>query len=86
MYAEFENVIEIDRIAVYAGNNESLWQLSQNHIVLNVIHVAGGFRVHLRRERRLTRDSRQVGTNDGKTTFGFVLSRQIPTQPRESDN
>jgi hypothetical protein len=29
-----------------AGNDESLWQLSQKHIVLNVIHVAGGYRVH----------------------------------------
>jgi hypothetical protein len=25
---------------------------------------------------------KQVGTNDGKATFGFVLSRQILTQPR----
>jgi hypothetical protein len=28
----------------------------------------------------------QVGTNDGKTTFGSVLSRQILTQPRGSEN
>jgi hypothetical protein len=49
-------VFEIERIfpnsavqciAVYTGNNESLWQLSLNDIVLNVIHVAGGYRVHL---------------------------------------
>jgi hypothetical protein len=76
MYAEFDNVIEIDRnlssvnvechkidfvvfeierifpnsavqcIAVYTGYDDSLWQLSQKHIVLNVIHVAGGYRVH----------------------------------------
>jgi hypothetical protein len=29
---------------------------------------------------------KQVGTNDGKTTFGFVLSRYILTQPRGSEN
>jgi hypothetical protein len=29
---------------------------------------------------------KQVGTNDEKTTFGFVLSRQILTQPRGSEN
>ena len=29
---------------------------------------------------------KQVSTNDGKTTFGFVLSRQILTQPRGSEN
>jgi hypothetical protein len=48
-------VFEIERIfpnsavqciAVYTGNDESLWQLSQKHMVLNVIHVAGGYRVH----------------------------------------
>jgi hypothetical protein len=36
----------VQSIAVYTGNNESLWQLSQKHIFLNVIHVAGGYRVH----------------------------------------
>jgi hypothetical protein len=34
-------------IAVYTGNDESLWQLSQKHIVLNLIHVAGGYRVQI---------------------------------------
>jgi len=29
---------------------------------------------------------KQVGTNDGKTTFGFVLSRQILTQRRGFEN
>jgi hypothetical protein len=29
---------------------------------------------------------KQVGTNDGKSTFGSVLSRQILTQPRGSEN
>jgi hypothetical protein len=29
---------------------------------------------------------KQVGTNDGKTIFGSVLSRQILTQPRGSEN
>jgi hypothetical protein len=29
---------------------------------------------------------KQVGTNDRKTTFGSVLSRQILTQPRETEN
>jgi hypothetical protein len=29
---------------------------------------------------------KQVGTNDWKTTFGFILSRQILTQPRGSEN
>jgi hypothetical protein len=37
---------EMACIAVYTDNDESLWQLSQKHIVLNVIHVAGGYRVH----------------------------------------
>jgi hypothetical protein len=37
---------KVQCIAVYTGNDESLWQLSQKHIVLNVIHVAGGYRVH----------------------------------------
>jgi hypothetical protein len=27
----------------------------------------------------------QVGTNDGEITFGFVLPRQILTQPRGSE-
>jgi hypothetical protein len=36
----------VQSIAVYTGNDESLWQLSQKHIVLNVVHVAGGYRVH----------------------------------------
>jgi methionine-rich copper-binding protein CopC len=36
----------VQSIAVYTGNNESLWQLSQKHIVLKVIHVAGGYHVH----------------------------------------
>jgi hypothetical protein len=41
-----KSVQMIQCIAVYTGNDESLWQLSQKHIVLNVIHVAGGYRVH----------------------------------------
>ena len=35
--------IGVQCIALYKANDESLWQLSQKHIVLIVIHVAGGY-------------------------------------------
>jgi hypothetical protein len=35
----------VQNIAVYTGNDESFWQLSLKHIVLNVIHVTGGYHV-----------------------------------------
>jgi hypothetical protein len=86
-------VFEIERIfpnSAVQCNDESLWQLSQNHIVLNVIHVSGGYRVHFYLYSWSFQEKidgpKQVGTNDGKTTFGFVLSRQILTQPRGSEN
>jgi hypothetical protein len=77
-----------DAFALVADAVNSLWQLSQKHIVLNVIHVTGGYRVHLHfypSDGVFTaglfqcfyvthsNGGEQVGTNDGKTTFGFVL-------------
>jgi hypothetical protein len=53
----------VQSIAVYTGNDQSL---SQKHIVLSVIHVFGGYRVHFR-----------FYSSDGVFTAGLFLSKSV---------
>jgi hypothetical protein len=67
-------------ITVHATNHQSFRQLSQKHVVLDVIHVTTGNRIYF-----------DFYTSDGVftaglTTLGFILSREIFTESRRSEN